>query len=188
MLSLISPKNAQRYKVWSEYFALKIRSLFLWSCWVFLCHFDSSKNFFYPYFFKQLPYLNIRLYTIENLLLGKGIMPGWLTSSCLYLATTITRFSKSQFKKFFEQCTQSLLEIEAKMSESFNARLYSLSLLSLTSKKSSPTFSQNFVLWCICSDLMFLNCRCGKSWKKLRDVTWGDTDGRSKLLVTPKLL
>ena len=149
MLPLISPKNAQRYKVWSEYSALKIRSLFLWSCWVFLCYFDSSKNFFYPYFFKQLPYLNIKLYTIENLLMGKGIIPGWLmTSSCLYLATTITRFSKSQFKKFFEQCTQSLLEIEAKMSESFNARLYSLSLLSLSSKKSFLYFDAFVLIWC----------------------------------------
>ena len=118
---------------------------------IFVLFWFYKKNFFYPYFFKQLPYLNIKLYTIENLLLGKGMMPGWLTISCLYLATAITRFSKSQFKKFFEQCTQSLLEIEAKMSESFNARLYFLSLLSLSSKKSFRKilyFDAFVLIWC----------------------------------------
>ena len=110
-------------------------------------------------------------------------MPGWLTSSCLYLATTITRFSKSQFKKFFEQCTQSLLEIEAKMSESFNARLYSLSLLSLTSKKSSPHL---FAKFCTLMHLFWSDVFKLQVWQIVEEVEGCDLGGHGWSVKTSR--
>ena len=112
MLSLISPKNAQRYKVWSEYFALKIRSLFLWSC-VFLCYFDSSKNFFYPYCWERASCLAdwpalVFIWQPQSLVSQKGNSksslnsahnPSWkLKPKCRNLSTrgcTLSRYSRS---------------------------------------------------------------------------------------------
>ena len=116
--------------------------------------------------------------------MGKGIIPSWLmTSSCLYLATTITRFSKSQFKKFFEQCTQSLLEIEAKMSESFNARLYSLLLLSLTSKKSSLHL---FAKFCTLVHLFWSDVFKLQVWQIVEEVEGCDLGGHGWSVKTSR--